>query len=165
MLDNHDGGCLCGIVRYTVYGQPVRAGVCHCRYCQLRAGSAFGTLVYFSLEKLQLRSGKLSEYHFRTEMGRTWKNEFCSTCGTTLFMYLEAWPGDVGVAGGTFDPPTFWFELSGEVFKRSKAHFVGDIEAPRKMETWFNYEARGTESCHLDGSRNALIEPGADKES
>ena len=76
---------------------------------------------------------------------------------------LEAWPGDVGVAGGTFDPPTFWFKLSGEVFKRSKAHFVGDIEAPRKMETWFNYEARGTESCHLDGSRNALIEPGADK--
>ena len=43
--------------------------------------------------------------------------------------------------------------------------FVGDIEAPRKMETWFNYEARGTESCHLDGSRNALIELGADKES
>ena len=40
-----------------LYGQPVRAGVCHCRYCQLRAGSAFGTLVYFSLEKLQLRSG------------------------------------------------------------------------------------------------------------
>ena len=111
MLDNHDGGCLCGKVRYTVYGQPVRAGVCHCRYCQLRAGSAFGTLVYFSVEKLQLRSGKLSEYHFRTEMGRTWKNEFCSTCGTTLFMYLEAWPGDVGVAGGTFDPPTFWFKL------------------------------------------------------
>ena len=97
MLDNHDGGCLCGKVRYTVYGQPVRAGVCHCRYCQLRAGSAFGTLVYFSLEKLQIRSGKLSEYHFRTEMGRTWKNEFCSTCGTTLFMYLEAWPGDVGL--------------------------------------------------------------------
>ena len=89
VLDNHDGGCLCGKVRYTVYGQPVRAGVCHCRYCQLRAGSAFGTLVYFSLEKLQLRSGKLSEYHFRTEMGRTWKNEFCSTCGLSLIHISE----------------------------------------------------------------------------
>ena len=42
---------------------------------------------------------------------------------------------------------------------------MGNIEAPRKMETWFNYEARGTESRHLDGSRNALIEPGAGKES
>ena len=57
MLDNHDGGCLCGKARYTVYGQPVRAGVCHCRYCQLRAGSAFGTLVYFSLENCNYAQG------------------------------------------------------------------------------------------------------------
>ena len=31
--------------------------------------------------------------------------------------------------GGTFDPPTFWYDLDAEVFVRSKAHFVGDIEA------------------------------------
>jgi len=160
----HDGGCLCGKVRYRAFGKPVRAGVCHCRYCQLRAGSAFGTLVYFSIKDLKLLSGDLLEFNFKTEMDRAWKNEFCGNCGTTLFMHLEAWPGDVGIAGGTFDPPTFWYKLSGEVFRRSKAHFIGEIEAPRKMETWFNYEAKGMESCYLDGNRNELKEPCDDKE-
>ena len=157
----HDGGCLCGAVRYRAFGEPVRAGVCHCRYCQLRAGSAFGTLVYFSSGNVELLCGEFSEFNFTTEMGRAWKNEFCRTCGTTLFMHLEAWPGDVGIAGGTFDPPTFWYKLSGEVFRRSKANFVGEIDAPRRLQTWANYEPQGTESCRLDGSQNIL--PGEHK--
>ena len=87
-------------------------------------------------------------------MGKKWKNQFCSRCGTTILMHLEAWPGDIGVAGGTFDPPTFWYELSGEVFMRSKGHFVGEISAPRKMDTWFNYEPKGAVEARTDGSRN-----------
>ena len=38
----HQGGCLCGKVRYETDGSPERSGVCHCRYCQLRTGSSFG---------------------------------------------------------------------------------------------------------------------------
>jgi hypothetical protein len=37
----HEGGCLCGEARYVVSGYPEPRGVCHCRYCQLRTGSAF----------------------------------------------------------------------------------------------------------------------------
>ena len=60
----------------------------------------------------------------------------------------------IGVLGGTFDPPTFWYELSGEVFMRSKGHFVGEINAPRKMDTWFNYESKGAVEGRIDGSKN-----------
>ena len=53
---DHEGGCLCGQVRYRTIGSPKRAAVCHCRYCQLRAGSAFGTLVYFKKDNIEILS-------------------------------------------------------------------------------------------------------------
>ena len=46
---NH-GGCACGSVRYKTIGKEEHAGVCHCRYCQLRTGSAFGISVFFKSE-------------------------------------------------------------------------------------------------------------------
>ena len=57
--EEHHGGCLCGNVRYTVIGHPKPTGVCHCRYCQLRTGSAFGVLAYFEPDKFRLDAGEL----------------------------------------------------------------------------------------------------------
>ena len=58
-IPNHEGGCLCGAVRYRVIGGSDLTGVCHCRYCQLRTASAFAVLVYFSHENFELLSGSL----------------------------------------------------------------------------------------------------------
>ena len=54
-LDSHKGGCWCGLVRYESYGEPTYAGICHCRYCQLRTGSAFGVSIYFPDELLKIK--------------------------------------------------------------------------------------------------------------
>ena len=54
--------------------------------------------------------------------------------------------------GGTFDPPTFWYDLDKEVFVRSKAHFVGDIEAIEHEETFFSHDPNRAESKRLEGS-------------
>ena len=48
------GGCSCGKVRYKTLGYPSVSAVCHCRYCQLRSGSAFGVLVYFLEDNLKV---------------------------------------------------------------------------------------------------------------
>ena len=61
-INEHFGGCLCGQSRYKTIGQPERAAVCHCRYCQLRSGSAFGTLVYFKEENVKEISGVFKIY-------------------------------------------------------------------------------------------------------
>ena len=148
----HDGGCLCGNVRYRAVGQPKITGVCHCRYCQLRAGSAFGVLVYFEAADISILSGELGRYAFKAESNNAWENEFCTNCATTLLMRLEVFPGWVGIAGGTFDPPPFWYDLNAEVFTRSKAHFVGDINAADHNPTFFSYEPKTPDEARLIGA-------------
>ena len=40
----HEGGCLCGALRYRVAGDPRRTTICHCTDCQRRTGTAFALL-------------------------------------------------------------------------------------------------------------------------
>ena len=134
-MSEHNGGCLCGDLRYKVMGIPEIGAVCHCRYCQLRTGSAFGTLAYFKDENFKITAGKAKEYTFTSESGTQWKTFFCDTCATTVFIKLEVRQGLTGVTAGTLNPPTFWFELDREAFMRSKATFVGDINAKETQET------------------------------
>jgi hypothetical protein len=58
-MTEHQGGCLCGCIRYIVNDEPEITAVCHCRYCQLRSGSAFGSLVYYKDEDFKITSGEL----------------------------------------------------------------------------------------------------------
>ena len=60
-----EGGCLCGAVRYRVKNDPMRGGVCHCRSCQRRTGSAFGIGAHFKEADVEVR-GELSTYEFRS---------------------------------------------------------------------------------------------------
>ena len=145
MDKKNTGGCLCGQVRYEVNGEPEVTAVCHCRYCQLRSGSGFGILVYFKEGNFIITKGKSYFYNFKSESGNNWKNQFCKNCGTTLTSRLEVRDGEVGIAGGTFDPPTFWYNITAEVFTRSKAHFIGNIPSKRKSETIYYYSPQISE--------------------
>ena len=80
--EKHSGGCGCGSVRYETIGNPTRAGICHCRYCQTRTGSAFGISVYFEESQVTILRGELTEYSFTNSSGRYFRNRFCKKCGT-----------------------------------------------------------------------------------
>lgn len=144
-----EGGCLCGEARYLVSGYPEPRGVCHCRYCQLRTGSAFAVLAYFKPENFSLKSGQLTHYRFTSESDKQWDINFCSKCGTTVYYQLEAWGDLIGIDSGTFDPPSFFFDIAGEVFTDSKAHFLGDIKADRHFEKFPGYEPKIQEEDRL----------------
>jgi hypothetical protein len=116
----HEGGCVCGAVRYRVRNAPFRTGVCHCKFCQRRTGSAFGVGVYFRKEDFELLRGELKSYEYRSdESGRWLKMQFCPNCGTTVSWTAEVFPGGRGVAGGTFDD-TSWLKIERHVWTRSK---------------------------------------------
>jgi hypothetical protein len=122
--DSHSGGCLCGAVRFRTHGQPAKSVLCHCRYCQARTGSAFGISLYFKTEQVEILSGALKAYPFQTESGRSFTTRFCPECGTSLFWSTTAGADLTGVAGGSYDPPTFWYDVKREVFTRSAAPFL-----------------------------------------
>ena len=147
---SHYGGCGCGCVRYETIGNPTRAGICHCRYCQTRTGSAFGISVYFEKNRVKILNGELKRYNFKNSSGRSFENRFCKKCGTTVFWTVELRQGLIGIAGGTFDPPTFWFDTEFEVFCRTKAPFV-ETNINDKHETTDYYKPLIIESDALSG--------------
>lgn len=134
----HEGGCVCGAVRYRVTNAPFRTGVCHCKFCQRRTGSAFGIGVYFRKDDFELVRGELRSYEHRSdETGRWLRMEFCPRCGTTVTWTLELFPEGRGVAGGSFDDPG-WLRIERHTWTRSKQPWVPlppDIEKHEKAAT------------------------------
>ena len=146
----HEGGCACGEVRYSTTSEVRRAVVCHCRYCQTRTGSAFGISVYFDQADVKIHSGELSTYSYKTESGSLGTTRFCKNCGTTLFWNIthDMFKDWTGVAGGSFDPPTFWYDMQVEVFCRSSAPWL-NTTINEKHDTSRIYKPVNSEADHL----------------
>jgi hypothetical protein len=72
--DIRNGGCLCGAVRFTVRGAPLRVGLCHCQDCRRTSGSAFNFFGVWSRPAYE-GAGEL-----RTFEGRS----FCLNCGSRI---------------------------------------------------------------------------------
>jgi hypothetical protein len=111
-------------VRYTTTGEPRRVSACACRWCQRRTGSAFGISVYFDKADVSFSQGVMRKYRFNSDAGRWIEAEFCETCGTTVTWTLEFLPDYRGIAGGTFDEPTFWYKLQRFGYARTKPDWL-----------------------------------------
>jgi len=110
----HAGGCLCGAIRYTTDGAPLRVTYCHCRFCQRSTGSAYLIEPVFERQKLVLTRGTPATYeHVSEGSGKRLTINFCGTCGTKLFLEGERFPGFCNVFAGTFDDPN-WFARTPE---------------------------------------------------
>lgn len=124
MFQAQEGGCTCGAVRYRVHNDPIRASVCHCKFCQHRTGSAFGIGVYFKQEDVEMLRGTLRVYTHRSDESQRWlAMEFCQNCGTTVTWTMELRPGARAIAGGTFDNPD-WFKVDWHSWTRSAHRWV-----------------------------------------
>ena len=150
---DHKGGCLCGKIRFMTVGKPRRVSVCHCRYCQLRTGSALGVSVYFESDNVRIIKGEnlLNSYKYSTESGNHLSLRFCRNCGTAIFLNAELFKELTGVTGGTFDPPTFWYDVEREVFCRSKAGFI-NVEVEDKNDTAPYHMPVKNEDLRLNGN-------------
>lgn len=108
----HEGGCLCGAVRYSTTGEPSRVHVCFCTFCQRASGSIANVEPVFDRTAHQLICGTPATYSLPSGgSGKLITISFCSTCGTKLFQEFERFPSIRAVYAGTFDDPN-WFERS-----------------------------------------------------
>lgn len=110
-MQSRDGGCLCGSMRYSTQGLPVRVTICHCRFCQRATGSAYMVEPIFDLAALKVTTGEPSVYAMPSAgSGKVVRVHFCPTCGTKLFLTFDRFPASCGVYAGTYDDP-HWFEI------------------------------------------------------
>ncbi len=92
-MTQHTGGCLCGAVRFTTTGEPLRVGVCHCLDCRKHHGAVFHASAIFPAAAVQV-VGDVRSY-----LGRC----FCPVCGSSV---LSRTGPEVEVNLGSLDHPS-----------------------------------------------------------
>ena len=94
------GGCQCGAVRFAVYAEPVRIGLCHCRMCQKAVAGPFISLADYRHEDFAWTRGKPTSFRSSTIAER----DFCAACGTPL-SYRQIGGEHIELTTGSFDHP------------------------------------------------------------
>ena len=99
---DHQGGCLCGEIRYTIHGDPDWSAHCHCRSCQRATGAAFTTWVGLESKNFEITEGEMKVCNTSPGVERG----FCGDCGTSLtYVAEEGWPGQISILAPTLDNP------------------------------------------------------------
>lgn len=97
--ETHEGGCLCGAVRYSIDG-PIRlVAHCHCNSCRRSAGAAFVTWCTVERDRIAWTGGSRGKYASSPGVIR----EFCKTCGTELTYSNEQAPETMDFTLGSLD--------------------------------------------------------------
>ena len=99
-IAKHEGGCLCGAVRYALHGAPTYSSHCHCRSCQRAVGAGFVTWVGVKPENFEVTEGEIA--FCATSPGV--QRGFCGRCGSSLTFAGDGWT-DIGVTAATLDEP------------------------------------------------------------
>lgn len=94
----HEGGCLCGQVRWRASARPANVRVCHCRLCQRATGAPFFARAIF-LEGVFDWSGDVTRWATSARVERL----SCARCGTPMFAEPKDAPPRMGVSLATLD--------------------------------------------------------------
>ena len=114
----HEGGCMCGEIRYQVHGPQTYAGICHCDDCRRATGGAYVPWFGTSPANFEITKGKITEHQSSPGTYRG----FCGKCGTSLTFRGEEWI-DIAITIASLDDPNSMTPES-NVFLRERLHWV-----------------------------------------
>lgn len=79
----YQGQCFCGAVRFSVSGEPVAMGYCHCQSCRHWSAGPLNAFTLWPSEALKVTQGAeyIGRYNKTPQSTRQW----CTTCGGHLF--------------------------------------------------------------------------------
>ncbi len=97
MTTIHEGGCLCGDVRYRIESDILH--VCHCSLCRRSSGAAFVTWVAAPADAFAFTRDEPGVFK-ATEVG---ERTFCPRCGTQLTFRHDESAHQVDVTVGSLD--------------------------------------------------------------
>jgi hypothetical protein len=99
MTECHEGGCLCGAVRYRIRS-IFDVVYCHCAMCRRRSGAPVYLSIVVPKDAFELVKGAPASFS-SSDIGAS---HFCSTCGTPLY-FVETQGPYVSVSHGSLDEP------------------------------------------------------------
>ena len=79
------GGCLCGRVRFDIWGEAAAIGYCHCRMCQLALGAPLNAWAAFRKTDVTF-PGDAPKVFRSSPIAR---RAFCAECGTSIYTELD----------------------------------------------------------------------------
>jgi hypothetical protein len=117
------GGCQCGAVRYAIYMDSPRIGLCHCRMCQKATAAPFGVFVDVPQADFAWMRGEPLRWQSSSRAFR----EFCGTCGTPLTFHPIDRPR-IEILAGSLDHPEKAVPIF-EVGRESKLAWLAGLPA------------------------------------
>ncbi len=96
----HTGGCQCGAVRFAVYVEPKKIGLCHCRMCQKAVAGPFAVLAEVPWGDFAWTRSQPAAFQSSSRAAR----DFCAACGTPL-SYRHLGGPIIELLTGAFDEP------------------------------------------------------------
>ncbi len=127
--ERHQGGCLCGAVRYELAGAPTSANICYCTQCQRQSGSPVPAFVSYPLACFSLVAGAPADYRSSPRALR----QFCAACGSSLF-WREDGAGEIDVYSGTLDEPRRMPPPAFAIWAAHRARWVPEFEGTPSYE-------------------------------
>ncbi|KAJ8654641.1 hypothetical protein O0I10_009692 [Lichtheimia ornata] len=141
------GSCLCGNVKLTLKGNPVKVMTCYCVHCQKSGSAPYQTNAIFPTDQIEIDDpqGFIKMYTVPKEeidSGFEKQKYFCSNCGCPLFNrpmkhqgtktvvktgILDA-PAGSGIPGSEVLKPAV------EIFTKDRASYVAPIEGCAQFE-------------------------------
>lgn len=97
----HEGGCLCGAVRFRFRGPLVSVCFCHCSMCRRWAGS--GTVPWVTIEKenYEITKGKMILF----KSSKNAERGHCAACGSPMTYANRALGDFIDITIGALDHP------------------------------------------------------------
>jgi len=82
-MKTYNGSCFCGAVEFTVAGEPVAMGYCHCESCRRWSAAPVNAFTLWKPEALRLTRGEkeIATFNKTPKSYRKW----CTNCGGHLF--------------------------------------------------------------------------------
>lgn len=120
------GRCLCGAVTFSIRGQPIGTGQCHCKDCQRASGTGHMSLAFFKREDVEIK-GDTRGFAVAADSGNINTRHFCPTCGGRIYGENSARPGFVGISAGAVDDNA-WFKPQRVVYLKRQASLGCDSD-------------------------------------
>ena len=119
-MEQHEGGCLCGAVRFVARGEPYRVGICHCLDCRKHHGALFFAAAIFPEDAVTI-TGETREYRNRHS---------CAACASPVF---ARWTDEIELHLGAFDAPS-QFVPTYECWAVRREAWLPEFAAMRRYE-------------------------------